>query len=89
MKYTEAAIKQFPAILEFYKNELPGLIEAAPASQKAKLQSELAKAVPALEDYQNFLNNELLAKSTGNFQLGTAHPRLVRITFQNDIPLTD
>lgn len=87
--YTEAAIKQFPAILDFYKNELPGLIEAAPASQKAKLQSELAKAVPALEDYQNFLTNELLAKSTGNFQLGTAHPRLARITFQNDIPLAD
>jgi hypothetical protein len=50
----------------------------------------LAKVIPALADYQNFLQNELLPKSTGNFRLGEqAHLRLARLTLQNDIPLQE
>jgi len=55
--YTETAIKQFPAVLNFYKNELPQLIEEAPADQKAKLQKTLAEVIPALEDYNNYLSH--------------------------------
>ena len=88
--FTETAIKQFPAIIDFYKNECPQLIEQAPEAHKSKLKANLAKAIPALEDYQNFLQNELLPKSTGNFRLGEqAHLRLARLTFQNDIPLQE
>lgn len=88
--FTETAIKQFPNILDFYKNQLPQLIETAPAASKAKLQENLAKVIPALEDYQNFLQNELLPRSTGNIRLGEeAHRRLIRLTFQNDIPLPE
>jgi len=87
--FTETAIKQFPAVLNFYKNELPGWIEQAPAASKSKLQSNLANVIPALEDYRNFLKNELLPRSTGNFRLAEAHRRIVRITFQNDIPLDE
>ena len=87
--YTETAIKQFPAILNFYKTELPSLIEQVPAAFKTKLQEGLSKVSPALEDYQNFLQNELLARSTGNVRLGEAHRRLVRLTFENDIPLQE
>ena len=88
--YTETAIQQFPAILDFYKNELPQLIENTPAASKPKLQEYLAKAIPALEDYQRFLQNELLAKSTGSIRLGEqAHRRLIRLTFHNNIPLQE
>lgn len=87
--YTETAIKQFPAILDFYKTQLPALIEQAPASQKAKLQEKLAKATPELEAYQTFLTNDLLPRSTGTFRLGTAHRRMVRINFQNNIPIEE
>jgi len=87
--YTETAIKQFPAISDFYKTKLPQLIEQAPAASKSKLQSNLAKVIPVLEDYQNFLQNELLPRSTGNFRLMEAHARLVRLTFQNDIPVQE
>jgi len=88
--YTETAIKQFPGILDFYKNTLPGLIENAPADSKSKLQDGLNKVLPALEDYQNFLKNELLPRSTGNFRLGQqVHTRLFRLTQQNDIPLPE
>jgi hypothetical protein len=88
--YTETAIKQFPAIVNFYKNELPQLIDQAPEAHKSKLNANLAKVIPALVDYQNFLENELLPKSTGNFRLGEqAHLRLTRLTLQNDIPLQE
>jgi len=88
--FTETAIKQFPAILSFYKNELPQLIAQVPAASKSKLQSSLTKVIPALEDYQNFLQNELLPRSTGNFRLGQqTHRRLVRLTYQQSIPLDE
>ena len=88
--FTETAIKQFPAILDFYKHKLPELISAAPADSRPKLQDNLNKILPALEDYQNFLKNELLPRSTGNFRVGQqVHLRLLRLTLQNDIPLQE
>ena len=88
--FTETAITQFPAILDFYNTELPEIIAAAPAESQSKLRDGLAKVIPALKDYQNFLNNELLPRSTGNFRLGAqAHTRLLRLTLQNEIPLQD
>ncbi|MBN1223690.1 MAG: DUF885 domain-containing protein [Candidatus Aminicenantes bacterium] len=87
--YTETAIAQFPAILEFYTSDLPKLIDETSSTNKAKLQAELSKAMPALTDYQNFLSSELLPRSTGNFRLAEAHRRLVRGTFQNMIPIEE
>jgi len=66
------------------------LIEQAPEAHKSKLKSNLTKVIPALVDYQSFLQNELLPKSTGNFRLGEqAHLRLTRLILQNDIPLQE
>lgn len=87
--FTQAAIKQFPAILDYYKIELPAWIEQAPASAKPKLQEYLAKVTPELDGYASFLNNELLPRSTGTFRLGEAHRRLIRGTFQNRITLEE
>ena len=87
--YTQTAIKQFPIIINYYRNELPALIEQTSDSIKGKLQSALTKVIPALTDYQNFLQNELLPRSTGNFRLLEAHARLVRTTFQNNIPVQE
>lgn len=88
--YTETAIQQFPAILDFYKTRLPELIAAAPADSKSKLQDGLNKVLPALVDYQNFLKNQLLPRSTGNFRIGQqVHTRLLRLTLQNDIPIQE
>ena len=80
--YTETAIKQFAGILDFYKNEVPKLSEN-------KLQAEVAKLIPVLEDYQKFLQNELLPKSTGNFRLAEGHQRLLRLTAQVNIPFEE
>lgn len=86
---TETAIKQFPAIFEIYRTELPTLISEVPEEQRTKLLSELGKVIPELESYQNYLSEELLPKSTGNIRLGEAHARLLRLTLQNNIPVQE
>ena len=87
--YTEAAIKQFGLILEYYRNELPQWISSSAGSQQSKIQANFAKAMPELEGYMTFLQNELLPRSTGSFRLAEAHARLVRLTFHNNIPLAE
>lgn len=82
--YTQAAIDQMPAILDFYRVEVPKLSGGAPA-----LQTELVKAVAALEDYQRFLKGELLGRSTGNFRLGEAHLRTLRRVTQGNLPIIE
>lgn len=87
--YTETAIAQFPAILDFYQTGLSQIIEGTSDPDKPKLLSELTKVVKELTVYKDFLSNELLPRSTGNFRLAEAHRRLVRGTFQNNIPIAD
>ncbi|MFO7981091.1 MAG: DUF885 family protein [Candidatus Aminicenantes bacterium] len=84
---TETAIDQFPAIMNFYQNEMPQLIQEAPDSQKSDLQKKLADVIPALQEYQSYLKDELLPKSTGNFRLLQAHVKMARMSFQNLSPL--
>jgi uncharacterized protein (DUF885 family) len=88
-EYTEAAIKQFAAILDFYKTEVPKLIDAGAAPAKAAFQAELIKVVAALEDYGKFLQNDLLAKSTGNFRLGEGHQRIFQLTLGNTLQMNE
>ncbi len=86
--YTETALRQMPAIIEFYRTEAPALAAAAVA--KNGFQAETAKVVAALEDYQRFLQNELLPKSTGNFRLGAdTHLRLLRMSSQGNVPIDE
>jgi Bacterial protein of unknown function (DUF885) len=82
--YTQAAIDQMPAILDFYRVEVPKLSGGAPA-----LQTEMVKAVAALEDYQRFIRGELLGRSTGNFRQGEAHLRTLRRTTQGNLPIIE
>jgi hypothetical protein len=88
-EYTDEAIRQFPGILDFYKTEIPKLIEGAGADVKAKFQTEYAKVLPALEDFQRFLQGDLLARSTGNFRLGEAHQRLLQLSIGGTLMLNE
>jgi hypothetical protein len=73
--------------MDFYKVEVPKLIDAAPAEMKSRFQAEWTKVVAALEDYQSFLQTQLLPKSTGNFRLGEqAHSRFLTLTSEFSIP---
>jgi len=79
--YTETALKQLPAIIDFYRTEVPTLTSGA--ANQAVFLGEVGKAVAALEEYKTFLQTELLPKSTGNFRIGDqAHLRILRMTAQ-------
>jgi len=82
--YTQAAINQMPAIIDFYRIDIPRLSGGAPA-----LQAEVVKAVAALEDYQRFLKGELFSRSTGNFRTGDAHLKSLRLTTQGNLPIIE
>jgi len=83
-EYTQAAIDQMPAIIDFYRVEIPKLSGGA-----AGLQAEVTKAVAALEDYQRYLKGELLAKSSGNFRMPDAHLRTLRMKTQGNLPIIE
>lgn len=83
-EYTQAAIDQMPAILDFYKVEVPKL-----SGGNAGLQAECVKCVTALEDYQRYLKGELLAKSTGNFRMRDWHKRILQMTTQGTLPIVE
>lgn len=83
-EYTQAAIDQMPAIIDFYKVEVPKL-----SGGNAALQAELVKCASALDDYQTFLKSTLLPKSTGNFRMRDWHKRTLQMTTQGSLPIVE
>ncbi|MGZ5497750.1 MAG: DUF885 family protein [Candidatus Aminicenantales bacterium] len=83
-EYTQAAIDQMPAIIDFYRVDVPKLSGGA-----AALQAETVKVVAALEDYQRYLKGELLAKSTGNFRMREWHKQILQKTTQGILPIVE
>jgi hypothetical protein len=81
-EYTQAAIKQLPAIIDFYKTDLPKLAPGATG-----LEAETPKIVAALEDYQRFLQNDLLPKSTGNFRNPDVHRKALHYLTQGNLSI--
>jgi hypothetical protein len=81
-EYTQAAIKQLPGIIEFYKTDLPKLAGSANG-----LLAESQKVLMALDEYQRFLQNELLPKSTGNFRNPEAHRKAIRYLSQGNLSI--
>ncbi|WP_437686537.1 DUF885 domain-containing protein [Sorangium sp. So ce176] len=69
--YTETAITQNQGLIALCKDELPSRFAEVPA-QKAELEAAASAAAAALEDFQAFLEKDLLPRSTGDFRLGRA-----------------
>ena len=81
-EYTQAAIKQMPGIIDFYKTDLPKLAGSVPG-----VMAESQKILMALDDYQRFLQNELLPRSTGNFRNPEAHRKAIRYLSQGNLSI--
>ena len=67
--YTETAIEQVGGAINLVRNGLDPLLNQAPQMKKeiAPIQEKTAKA---LEDYKQWLQNDLLKRSDGDFRLG-------------------
>lgn len=64
----ETAIKQNRGAIAFYQKELFALAGDTP--QRPQLQAAAAPVVAALQNYQQFLEGELMARATGDWRLG-------------------
>ena len=71
--YTKIAIEQLPGTISFFENDLPLAFKAADdAALVAEFATVNAAVIKALNDYQKWLNSNLLPRSKGEFRLGAA-----------------
>ena len=68
--YVETAIRQNQGSISFYERDVFEL--AGKTKQLGALRSAAEKIVPALRDYQKFLEEDLLPRATGEWRIGPA-----------------
>ena len=87
--YTEVALEQVPGIIGFFQKDVP---QAFAQVQDAKLLAEFKTAndlvIHALDGYENFLREDLLPNSKGDFRIGAENFRK-KLLYEEmvDIPL--
>jgi uncharacterized protein (DUF885 family) len=82
----KTAIRQNKGTINLIKNELSKLLDKS-LNLKDTLIFESNKVIAALEDYQEFLENDLLPRSKGDFRLGRGlYNKKLRYTLQSDLP---
>jgi len=64
----ETAIKQNKGSIGFYESDIFEFVGKSP--QLPVLKAEAARVVPVLKDYQQWLENDLMLRATGDWRLG-------------------
>jgi len=71
--YTQIAIEQLPGIVSFFQTDVPAAFKQVKDPKLlAEFQTSNGLAIDTLKRYQTFLENDLLARSGGDFRLGAA-----------------
>lgn len=87
--HTETAIMQNQGTIRLIQEELNAFLDQAP-ELKDEFTAPQQAAVEALKSYGDWLKNELLPTSTGNFRLGEEKFRTkLRYTLQSDLPMDE
>ena len=74
--YTEIALEQLPGIISFFQKDVPEAFKSVTdAELLAQFKTSNDAVIAALEQYQNFLKQDLLPISKGDYRLG---PELYR-----------
>lgn len=69
--YTEIAIEQLPGIIDFFKKDVPlAFKDAQNPALKEEFEHTNAQVIEALNRYQDWLKNDLLARSNGDYRIG-------------------
>ena len=83
--FTETVISQNKGTISLIKDDLARAADNAP-SLKDSILGESEKVITALEDYQDFLEKDLLPRSKGDFRLGeNLYKRKLRFTLDTDM----
>ncbi|HEY6911035.1 MAG TPA: DUF885 domain-containing protein [Myxococcales bacterium] len=83
--HTETAIQQNKGTLHLVRTQLEPLVKAAP-SLEPQFRGAQAMAIAALEDYQQWLEKDLLPRANGDFRLGAEKYRQkLRLALDSDL----
>lgn len=90
--YTEIALQQTPGLISFFDHDVPLAFDKVDKVKDEKLLAEFktanATVISALTDYQKWLKEDLLPRSTGDYRIGAENYRK-KLLYQEgvDIPL--
>jgi len=71
--YTEIALEQLPDIISFFEHDVPEAFkDAKDPATVAEFHQTNAQVIKALQSYQNWLQTDLLPRSSGDFRIGAA-----------------
>ena len=69
--YTEIAIEQMPGLISFFQNDVPAAFtDATDPALKAEFAKTNAAVITALEQYEKWMQSDLLPRSNGDFRFG-------------------
>ena len=86
--YTEIALQQLPGITHFFQNDVPAAFKDVTDKQLlAEFKASNQGVITALQKYQDFLKNDLLPISKGDFRIGAEnYARKLQYDEMVDIP---
>ena len=87
--YTEIALEQMPGIISFFQNDVPAAFKSVTDPKLlAEFKASNDKVIFELQRYQDFLKNDLLPISNGDFRIGAENYRK-KLLYEEmvDIPL--
>jgi len=74
--YTQIALEQMPGIIDFFQKDVPEAFQSVTdAALRTEFQRTNSAVVKALENFQSFLQDDLLPASHGDFRIGEANFR--------------
>ena len=70
--YTEIALEQLPGLVRFFQHDVPAAFSAVTdANLKQQFSASNGAVIKALQDYQTWLQADLLPRAHGDFRIGT------------------
>src|SRR5207248_7009933 len=71
-RYTEIALEQLPGIIAFFEKDVPAAFNGAKDQTTLREFAQTnAQVGAALRSYEDFLRDDLLGRSSGDYRIGT------------------
>src|SRR5437879_3189152 len=88
-RYTEIALEQLPGILSFFEKDVPAAFkEAKDENTLREFAQANGQVLSALRSYQQFLQNDLLPRSGGDYRIGAeTYRKKLLVEEMVDLPL--
>jgi len=87
--YVDIALQQMPATIGFFKNDVPlAFAKVGDGPDKQAFAKANANLVAAIDDYSQWLKNDLMPKASGDYAIGAdAYRRMLNDADMVDTPL--